>query len=302
MKKLITGLLVALITPFDEDGKVMTGSAQILVDRYIEEGADGFYMLGFTGEGAYMSVAQRKEWAEAVIKACRHRVPVFVHVGYSSEDDAVLLAKHAAACGADAISSVATQNDKRLDTNIVYFKKLTALSDTPFYIYWNSQMVSDDSNRRVDARELIEKMSQVPHFAGIKYTDTDFYYLERLKTYGPEVNVLTGMDAMCIAGGLMGSDGSIGALQAITCRHMKSMWEKFKAGNYKEAFELQVRANNLYEYINRTEVGVMPAIKAILRHNGLPAGYTCPASPDKLITDVKILNKLIDIYKRNIIQ
>ncbi len=301
MAKIVSGLLVALITPFDESGSVIGSAASTLVDAYIEEGVDGLYMLGYTGEGAYMTVEQRKLWAGAVIAACAHRVPVFVHVGYSSEADAVELAKHAVAAGADAISSVPRANDNRFDTNIEYFKKLTALSDTPFYIYWNRNMVGDEANRRVEAEDLIEKMSQVPHFAGIKYTDTDLYYMERLKTHKPDLNVLTGMDAMCIAGGLMGSDGSIGALQAVTCRHMKTMWTRFKSGDLRGAFELQVRANNLYEYINRPEVGVMPSIKAIMRRNGLPAGVTSPKSADRPLAE-GIAQRLFSIYDANIIR
>ncbi len=296
------GLMVALITPFDEKGGVMEGAAQALVDRYVAEGADGLYMLGFTGEGAYMTVEQRKQWAEAVIRACRKRtrIPVFVHVGYAAEEDAVELARHASKAGADAIASVPRPNDNRLDTNIDYFRRLTAVSDVPFYIYWNREMVGDETNRRVEARELIEKMARVPHFTGIKYTDTDLYYMERLKRWKPDLNVLTGMDAMCVAGGLMGSDGSIGALQTITCRHMKTMWTRFKAGDTRGAMDLQAKANDLYEYINRPEAGVMPCIKAILNREGLPAGRLSPRSADRPIS-ADVAKGLFEIFDANII-
>lgn len=299
--KRLAGLLVALVTPLDNEGNLIADAAGALVDHYIAQGADGLYALGWTGEGAYLTVAQRKAWAAAVVGASAGRIPVAIHVGYGSEADAVELATHAAAIGADAIASVLIRGDNRFEPNLEYFRKLTAVAELPFYIYWTRGMVTGDTGRRVEAPELVDKMASVSHFAGIKYTDTDMYYLERLKHHAPDLTVLTGMDAMCIAGGLMGSDGSIGALQAVACRHMKTMWQKLKGHDYADAIALQTRANNLYEYMNLPGVGVLPAVKAILRHAGLPAGRTSPRSNDVWTTDESTLERLFAIHRESIV-
>jgi dihydrodipicolinate synthase/N-acetylneuraminate lyase len=277
----VSGLLPAFVTSIGDDGRVAPEAAGPLVDYYVERGADGLYILGFTGEGAYLDVAQREQWAAATIEAARRRIPVLVHVGYAGEAAALELAAHAASAGADAISSVNLPGNDRLEDNVGYFERLAKVSGLPFYIYWNRAVVAGPEGRRVEARELVDRMTLIPGFAGIKYTDSDFYYLQRIKKYGPSVNVLTGMDAMCLAGGLMGSDGSIGALQAATCRHMKTMWERFLAGDLAEASRLQATANDVYELVNRPGAGVMPSIKALLRHLGLPAGRVAPRSGEK---------------------
>ena len=127
---LIQGILPALITPFDQDGNVKVDVAQPLVDWYVREGAAGLYLLGWTGEGAYISVPKRKTWTEAVLKAARGRVEVWVHVGYSSNlQDGVELAEHAGRHGADAVSSVGISQDAGLAQNVAYVRTHGGLCD-----------------------------------------------------------------------------------------------------------------------------------------------------------------------------
>ena len=98
---MLKGVLPALVTPMDKDGNVKTGLAEALVDLYIKQQADGLYMLGWTGEGAYLPKEKRMEWTEAVLDAAKNRLPILVHAGYNdNQDDSVELAAHAAKHGA----------------------------------------------------------------------------------------------------------------------------------------------------------------------------------------------------------
>ncbi len=300
MFKKLEGLLPALVTSFDEQGNVNTRAAENLIKYYVAEGADGLYSLGWTGEGWCMTVFERKQWAEAVLDAAKGKLPVVIHVGYNQDnDDSEDLAKHAAGCGAYAVSSVPLPGNNSMRDNVEYFKKLYDAAGIPFYIYWNQEIVDDRTGKRANPKDFLDLMSQNPGFAGIKYTDSNFYYLERLKKYNPDLNILTGVDGMCIAGGLFGADGSIGALQAVTCKHMKTMWLKFKAGETEAAVKLQIQANNVYEMFERPDVGVIQGIKAIMAHRGVMGGY--PKPPVKPITDKKILEELIKVYNDNIL-
>ena len=44
------GLVPALVTPFDREGRVNWTELRRLVKMLLEEGADGFYVTGSTGE------------------------------------------------------------------------------------------------------------------------------------------------------------------------------------------------------------------------------------------------------------
>ncbi|MDF2987835.1 MAG: hypothetical protein K0R50_3345 [Eubacterium sp.] len=306
MSKLITGVLPALITPMDEHGNILVDSAKLLIDWYGKEKADGLYMLGWTGEGMYLSVQQRKTWAEAVLKANNNRMPIFVHVGYNENlDDSVELARHAEEHGAYAVASVGISPASTLAENVAYFKRISeAAPKTPFYIYWTSNGESLTGGERVDPDELLEAMKAVPTFKGIKFTDNNFYILERFKKYNPDINILTGADNLVICSDIMGADGNIGALQAITCYDMKVLLQKNKEGRYKEAREIQYRTNEIAEAYSVRNIGTIPGIKIVMeRIYGIPAGY-CSASSPYLpkLTDEALIESYLKVYRENIVK
>lgn len=305
MSNLITGVLPALITPMDEQGNILVDSAKLLIDFYEKEKADGLYMLGWTGEGMFLSVEQRKTWAEAVLKANNNRMPIFIHVGYNDNlDDSVELARHAEEHGAYAVASVGIATSATLAENVAYFKRISeAAPNTPFYIYWVSMGDSLTGGERVDPDELLEAMKAVPTFKGIKFTDNNFYILERFKKYNPEINILTGADNLVICSDLMGADGNIGALQAITCYHNKVILQKMKEGNFKEARELQYRANEIAEAYAVREIGTIPGIKLVIeRIYNIPAGYCSPTSPYlPKVFDEAVIERYLKVYRENIV-
>ena len=306
MSKLITGVLPALITPMDEHGNILVDSAKPLIDWYEKEKADGLYMLGWTGEGMYLSVQQRKTWAEAVLKANNNRMPIFVHVGYNENlDDSVELARHAEEHGAYAVASVGISPRSTLADNVAYFKRISeAAPKTPFYIYWTSNGEMLTGGERVDPEELLEAMKAVPTFKGIKFTDNNFYILERFKKYNPDINILTGADNLVICSDIMGADGNIGALQAITCYDFKVLLEKMKEGNYKEARKIQYRTNEIAEAYSVRDLGTIPGIKIVMeRVYNIPAGYCSPTSPYlPKVTDEALIDSYLKVYKDNVIK
>jgi dihydrodipicolinate synthase/N-acetylneuraminate lyase len=298
MIKKITGIIPALVTPFDKYGNLEKKSAEKLLEKYVDERADGLYMLGYTGEGRVMTLSERKEWTELVLSINNGRIPVIVHVGYSNEEEALDLTRHATEAGAFGVSSVPLSNSATLQENALYFKSLAEASHLPFYIYWNQEIIDKETGRRATAVKLVEAMSQVTNFAGIKYTDSNFYYLERIRKYMPELNLLTGVDTMVNAGALLGADGAIGALQSVTCGHMRIMWDAYQAGNLEKAHELQIKANHLYEMLDRPDVGVIPGIKVIMEHEGIPGLPKLPTPP---LTDPSIVKQLLEVYETNIV-
>ena len=77
----LTGMMSALLTPFDAEGNVNFTVLAELVEWQLARGLAGFYILGSSGEGLLMSEAERRSVAEAVVRQVKGRVPVVVHVG-----------------------------------------------------------------------------------------------------------------------------------------------------------------------------------------------------------------------------
>ena len=301
---MIGGNWTALLTPFDKNGSVMVQQADALIQFYQKQRADGVYLLGYTGEGSVMNTAQRKEWAEAVVTAARGKMHAFVHVGYSSDPKVGIdLARHAASIGAEAVSSVGLSKDTMLNENMAYFRAVSEASGLPFYVYWNAFGGNLNGGQRLDPAELIDALKKnVPTFCGFKYTDSNFYYMDRIKQIDQDVVVFTGVDQMCAAGRLMGSDGSIGALQAVTCLHFAVMLDLLAAGDIKGAMEMQIRANNIYEALDEREIGTLiPGLKFIMKeYYGVDTGEVCPGAPYHSVTDAAIGKRLLDRFTANI--
>ena len=301
----LRGVLPALITPLDKDGNVKKELAKSLIDLYVKHGAAGVYMLGWTGEGADLSVEKRKEWAEAVLAASKGRIRVFVHVGYNENlNDSVELAKHAAEHGADAVSSVGISTKATLEDNIRYFQRISeAAPKIPFYIYWVMQGSTLTGGKPMQPTEILKAMEAVPTFAGIKFTDSNFYMLERFKKYAPDLNILTGADELAFCSQLMGADGNIGALQAVTLYHYQTMFRYVEEGKIDEARKLQYRANEVAEAYGDKRIGNLPGLKLLMeRIYGIPVGYCSPDGPfkDKVVAK-EDADRLEKIFRDNIL-
>ncbi|BFT70772.1 dihydrodipicolinate synthase family protein [Paenibacillus sp. P36] len=303
--KLMTGVLPALVTPLDQEGNVKTELAPALIDMYVKQQADGLYMLGWTGEGQYLSVEKRKQWAEAVLQAAEHKLPIFVHVGYNENlEDSIELAAHAEEHGAYAVASVGISEQATLQDNVDYFKRISAAApNTPFYIYWVAMGKTLTGGQSIEPSLLLEAMKEVPTFRGIKFTDNNFYFLERFKKHQPDLNILTGADELAICSQLMGADGNIGALQAVTCYHHKVMMEKMSAGLYEEARDLQYRANEVTEAYSKAAIGNLPGIKLLIEEIfQIPVGYCSPTGPFHGVYHTKdTATELIETYRKNIL-
>ncbi len=295
---------VAFPTAFDDDGSVKLSACEAMVEFYLSQHADGLYLHGFTGEGWCMTPDMRKAWMKRTVEVVNHRVPVFVSVGYGkTEEEGIDLARYAGSIGADAVSSVAIRNEATIQENAAYFKRVSEAANVPFYVYWHFSNGNLNGGARMDAEEMLDILrKEVPTFTGFKYTDSNFYYMQRIKQYMPEIKVFTGVDQMCAAGHLMGSDGSIGALQACTCGHFAKLKSLMNEGRLDEAFAMQLRANNIYAALDARDVGgLIPGIKYVLKHYyHVDAGHVSPLSPNHDLEDGPVADRLMAQFEANI--
>jgi N-acetylneuraminate lyase len=276
-EKLARGILPALCTPFDESGRnVVPSRVAPLVDHLIQAGAGGFFVCGSTGEGKAMTTDERRQIAEAAVGAAGHAVPVIVQVGATSTENAVELARHAATAGADAVASVAPMDaPSNLEAAVGHYAAIGGATELPFYVYWLAQ----DADRSVSAEEYLEAMAGVPNFAGIKFTDSNFYFFQQLVDLaGDECNMITGPDEMCVAGMVMGSDAAIGSTYNIMPGLFVRMRQAFESGDIRSAMAAQVQANRvirlLFKAANASAGtgGLLAALKHMLDWRGLHVG------------------------------
>ena len=99
---LFRGYAPAVPTPFNRDGKVDLWALERYCDWQIKEGASAILVCGTTGEAPTLTSAEHKAIVRAAVNVSNGRVLVIAGAGSNSTEDAIELAKDAAAAGADA--------------------------------------------------------------------------------------------------------------------------------------------------------------------------------------------------------
>ena len=136
MKNEFKGLWPAMFTPVNGNGDPAIDQLEKLVGLLISQGMDGLYILGSTGQGVLFTEDQRKKVAAVVTEVAAGRVPVIVQVGSLTTEESVRLAKHAAQCGADGISSVGPiYSPASANMAFEHYRAIASATHLPFFPY-----------------------------------------------------------------------------------------------------------------------------------------------------------------------
>jgi N-acetylneuraminate lyase len=93
----MAGVYTALFTPYTKDNRINDVMIGKMIEYALANGIRGFYLTGGTGEGLLLSKEERKQVYRAAAKAAKGRAKLIAHVGCVNTDDAVELARAAAA-------------------------------------------------------------------------------------------------------------------------------------------------------------------------------------------------------------
>jgi N-acetylneuraminate lyase len=260
---LITGILPAIVTPFDEGGSFATRAFEKLLEQVYEAGVDGVYVCGQTGEGLLQPVAQRMEVAVAAIKNSPAGKTVIVHVGAHTTRDAIQLAKHAARAGAHAISSLPPSGSYSFAEVRAYYEAIAGAAEVPLLVYYFPELCP-----ALTSVAQLTELCSIPRVIGLKFTDFDLYKLSLLKKDG--AIVFNGRDEVLAAGLLMGADGGIGSFYNLIPDLFVKLFALARTGKWTEASTLQQRIN---EFITiGLQFPLLPAIKVMLGWSGIDCG------------------------------
>lgn len=264
------GVMPALVTPFDDGGRIKCETVRRLMDMQLSNGVSGFYICGNTGEGPVLSAKTRMDMAETVMEHIKGRGAVIDHIGASNIQDTLALARHAARAGVDAISSVApTFFYNYTDDEIVdYYKAIADVTDTPMIVYATGLMRSPDITR------LIARLMKIPGVVGVKFTRTNYFEMRKIKELnGGNINVINGPDETLLCGLVMGADAGIGSTYNIMPAWFARLYRSFVDGDYDTAREYQYRIDGVIDVLLRYGVnGVINSTKCTLELMGFDVG------------------------------
>lgn len=267
MKRIFTGIMPALITPLQEDNKTINEAVtRELIEFLLKQGADGFYIVGSTGEGIVLEEKERMKLCEIVVDQVKGRKPVICHTAAMNFEEAVRLSKHAESAGADAISAIPPLFFHYREADICsYYKTLAESTSLPFIMYNHAS-----ANGGLNA-ETVARLFQVDQITGVKWTVNNYFEMMKLKdmTNG-EMNIINGPDEMLVAGLASGADAGIGTTYNVMLPEYLKIYRNFKAGNVEKAREIQMKVNRVVSVMIKHEV--IPAVKEMCTMMGFESG------------------------------
>lgn len=298
--KLLHGVTTAMVTPFDEKGNVQLDKVEELTQFLIAKGVHCLYPLGTTGEMLRLSVSERKQVAETVVKKANRRVTVYIHAGAMNEQETIELAQHAYSIGADGIGVVTPvffgANDKELEA---YYGKIASSipSDFPVYLYSIPQCATNDITPGL-AHRLAERFGNI---VGIKYSFPDFLRVnDYLTIRNGHFSVVPGTDRLFLPALAMGCDGIVSGVSSVYPEPFVAVYNAFRENDIPKARKLQRIATKYCEALKNG--GNMAYFKEALKMRGIDAGSM--KSPQLNLTEdeaeqLRIVLKMLDQDAKN---
>ena len=161
---MLTGSLVALVTPMREDGSVDLPQLEKLIDWHIANGTDALVIAGTTGESATLSIPEQTLVIETAVKHAAKRIPIVAGTGANNTIEAVELSQAAKKAGADATLSVVPYYNKPSQEGIYrHFKTIAETVDIPMIIYNVPGRTVVNMNN-----DTILRLAQIPNITGVK--------------------------------------------------------------------------------------------------------------------------------------
>lgn len=263
----ITGVIAAMITPFDSQENVDIKRTEALVDFLLERDIDGLYLTGSTGEGFLMNADERKLVVDTVVQRVAGRKPVIVHIGDIGTRKSIELARHASAAGADAISSVPPFYWHFSDADIfAYYRDISEATSLPMVVY-NVPLAG------LMGTELLLKLAQLDNVRGLKFTGKDHDQMGHIKAeLGADFMVYSGCDEMALSGLTVGADGIIGSFYNAMPEVFKQIYACARAGELTQAARLQRIATEII--LEAIKYDYMPLLHTMITWQGVDMGYS----------------------------
>lgn len=203
---MISGSIVALVTPMHRDGAVDWEALQRLVEWHVAEGSNAIVAVGTTGESATLDVDEHLAVIQSVIATAAGRIPVIAGTGANSTREAIELTRAAAEAGADACLLVTPYYNKPTQEGLfLHHKAIAEAVAIPQILYNVPGRTGVDMQNATVAR-----LAGTPNIVGIKDATGNLQRGEELiGLVGNRMAVYSGDDATAHELILLGAKGNI---------------------------------------------------------------------------------------------
>ncbi|GAB1475826.1 4-hydroxy-tetrahydrodipicolinate synthase [Bacillota bacterium] len=269
---MIKGSLVAMVTPFYEDGSVNYTKIEELMEWHIEQGSDAVVVLGTTGESPALTEDEKNRVAQTAIRASRGRIPVIVGSGSNFTAEAREQSLRFQEYGADGLLVITPYYNKTNKSGMLkHFYEIADAVSIPIILY----NVPGRTGCCISC-DAVKELSRHKNIVGIKEASGDISYVSKISRYASDnFGIYSGNDDMIVPIMSLGGVGVISVLANILPGETHLMVQAFLEGRVEEARELQLK---YLDFINSLfiETNPIPIKEAMNRAGFKVGGYRLP--------------------------
>lgn len=225
---MISGSLVALVTPMDSRGDLDWVALERLIDFHLEQGTDGIVAVGTTGESATLDMNEHKEAIRRVVDQVAGRIPVIAGTGANSTREAVELTEAARSVRADACLLVTPYYNKPTQEGLYQHHRYIAEAVAiPQILYNVPGRTACDM-----LPETVDRLAGIPNIVGIKEATGDLQRArELIDRVADRISVYSGDDATAAELILLGGKGNISVTANVAPRQVHELCKAALAGD-----------------------------------------------------------------------
>ena len=244
--KPITGSIVALVTPMQEDGSVDYAALRRLIDWHIAEGTDCIGVVGTTGESPTVSMAENCEIIRVSVEHAAGRVPIMAGAGANATSEAIELTRFAKQAGADCSLQVVPYYNRPSQEGIYrHMRAVAEAVDLPMVLYnVPSRTVADMHH------DTVLRLAQVSGIVGIKEATGNIERAAWLIKQAPKgFSTYSGDDGTAVALMLLGGHGNVSVTANVAPRLMHEMCVAAIEGNVRRASAIHLQLLPLHRQL-----------------------------------------------------
>lgn len=273
----IKGIITAMVTPLSEDG-INEAATRKLVNKLINDGVHGLFVLGTNGEFYALSEAEKLALVKIVVDEAAGRVPVFAGSGGISTEEVIKVTNQFAELGVDAVSVITPYLIKLSDEELIQHYQTIALNtNLPMILYnipANTQLSINES--------VFKELIQLPQIIGIKDSSGK---LENIQMYletndREDFSILIGSDSLILPALQMGVDGAVAATSNVLTKTDLGIYQAFLENKMERAQVLQESINDFRGILK------LATVPSVLKHSleliGFPVG--APKKPFRKVS------------------
>ena len=273
--KSLSGSIVALVTPFTEDGAVDFDRFGQLIDFHLENGTDALLVLGTTGESSTMTHEEDDEVCRFTVERVAGRVPVIAGSGSNCTQTMLEKSLSYERLGVDGLLLITPYYNKANEEGMYqHFVTVADAVNIPCMLY----NVPGRTGCSI-SESLVARLAQHPNIMGIKEASGNIAYASRIARYlSDDFVMFSGNDDIVVPMMALGAKGVISVWANIMPAEVHEMTAAFLAGDIDRARQIQLDNLDVIAGLF-AEVNPIP-VKAALEMIGMgEARYRAPLAP-----------------------